>query len=214
MKNEESRIKKFVVTPSRLERWLPWILVVCGIIAILASAAITIEKFTLLEHPGSKFVCDLNPIVSCGSVMQSKQASVFGFPNPIIGLVGFPVLVTAGVAMLAGATFRRWFWLGMEVGLAFGVGFAYWLLFESVYRIHALCPYCLTVDVFITIAFWYLTLYIFGKGYVSLPNRLQRLGNFARRHHLDILIFWFLLVIAIILNHFWYYFGPHLFHIQ
>lgn len=212
-KNEERRTKKGnIVKPSRLERWLPWILIVCGVIGIFASAAITIEKFDLLKHPGSTFICDLNPVISCGNVMESKQASAFGFMNTLIGLIGFPVVVTIGVGMLAGARYKRWFWLGMFAGLTLGVAFAYWLLFESIYRIGALCPYCLSVDVAITTAWFYLGLYLFGKGYLRLPAKLQATGAFIRKHHLDILIFWFLLVFVIILNHFWYYFGPHWFH--
>ena len=199
---------------SRLEKWLPWILVIGGVIGILASAAITIEKFELLKNPGSTFICDLNPVISCGSVMQTPQAEAFGFMNPLIGLIGFPVLVAVGMALFAGATFRRWFWITMEIGLSLGMIFAYWLLYQSIYNIGALCPYCLSVDIVLTTMWWYVTLHLFGKGYLRLPSKLQKLGNFSRRHHLDILIFWFLLMIGLILQHFWYYFGPHLFHIS
>jgi len=101
---------------------------------------ITVEKFDLLKNPNYQPICDLNPIISCGSVMKSHQANAFGFMNTYIGLLGFPVLITIGVAMLAGARFKRWFWLGAQLGLAFGIAFAYWLLFESIYRIRALCP--------------------------------------------------------------------------
>jgi uncharacterized membrane protein len=194
-------------SPSRLERWLLWIFIVCGVVGVLASAIITIEKFEILKNPGTVFICDLNPVISCGSVMQSEQANTFGFMNTFIGLVGFPILVTVGVAMLAGAQFKRWFWLGMEAGLFLGVVFAYWLLYQSTYSIGALCPYCLTVDVVITTAFWYLTLYIIGKGWLPVPARLRGAAAFARRHHVDILVFWFLLMVVLILQHFWYYFG-------
>ncbi len=212
-KNVESSIKKEAVATrlSRLERWLPWIFIFCGVLGILASTAITVEKFQLLENPNRGFICDLNPVISCGSVMQTEQASTFGFMNPIIGLVGFPVVVVIGVALLAGAAFRRWFWIGMFAGLSLGVFFAYYLLYESIFTIGALCPYCLTVDVVLTVAWWYLGLYLFGRAYTRLPERTQRFGAFVRKHHLDILIFWFLLVFVVIMNHFWYYFGPHWF---
>jgi uncharacterized membrane protein len=194
----------------KLVRILPWLLVVCGIIGVIASFAITVEKFDLLKNPAYHPVCDLNPIISCGSVMQSKQASAFGFMNTYIGLIGFPVLVTAGVAMLAGAQFKRWFWRGMQLGLTFGVAFAYWLLFESVYRIHALCPYCLSIDIVITATFWYVTLFNFYSGNIALPARLKKAGAFIKGHHLDLLILWYIVVIFVILHHFWYYFGQHL----
>jgi uncharacterized membrane protein len=194
----------------RLLRVLPWLLIVCGVIGVIASCAITVEKFDLLKNPHYQPICDLNPIISCGSVMKSKQANAFGFMNTYIGLLGFPVLVTAGVAMLAGAKFRRWFWLGMQLGLTFGVAFAYWLLFESMYSIRALCPWCLSVDVAITILFWYVTLFNFYTGNLALPTKLRSIGRFVKRHHLDILVGWFIIVIILILQHFWYYFGQNL----
>jgi uncharacterized membrane protein len=195
---------------ARLTRILPWILIVCGIVGAIASVMITIEKFDLIQNPHYQPVCDLNPIISCGNVMKSKQANAFGFMNTYIGLLGFPAVLTIGMAMLAGAKFKRWFWLGLNFGLTFGITFAYWLLFESVFRIRSLCPYCLSVDVVITVAWWYLTLFIFYNGYLNLPVRFRRIGQFIKQHHADILMFWFVAVTAVILHHFWYYFGQHL----
>lgn len=189
---------------------IPYILIIAGIVGILASVIITVEKFDLIQNPSYHPACDLNPIVSCGSVMESKQANAFGFMNTYIGIVGFPVLLTVGMAMLAGAKFKRWFWLGLEAGLTLGMIFAYWLLYQSVYNIHALCPYCLSVDVVLTIAFWYTTLYNIEQGTIKLPKgKWQSVAIFARRHHLDILILWFLIIFALILKHFWYYYRKH-----
>jgi uncharacterized membrane protein len=195
---------------SRIGRVLPWLLIVGGIIGIFASTMITVEKFTLASNPHYQPVCNLNPIISCGSVMESKQAHAFGFMNTYIGLIGFPVLVTIGMAMLSGAKFKRWYWQGMQVGLTFGILFAYWLLLESIFRIRALCPYCLSVDVALTVVFWYVSLYNVYEGNFSLPAGLRPVGQFVKRHHLDILVTWFILVILLILQHFWYYFGQHI----
>jgi len=195
---------------ARITAILPWILIVCGIVGIIAAFAITQDKFRLAANASFQPACDLNPIISCGSVMKSPQSHVFGFTNTYIGLIGFPILVTTGVAMLAGAQFKRWWWRGMQIGLTLGTIFAYWLLFESIFRIHALCPWCLSVDVVITAAWWYQSLYNFYHGHLPLPTALKQTGRFVKRHHVDILVFWYLLVIAFILQHFWYYFGQHL----
>ena len=84
-----------------------WSIIVGAIIGIYASAMITQEKFDLAMNPKYQPVCDLNPIISCGSVMKSAQAHAFGFMNPYIGLIGFPVVLTIGVGMLASARFKR-----------------------------------------------------------------------------------------------------------
>jgi uncharacterized membrane protein len=194
-----------------LEKAMPWMLIIGGIIGDICSFIISVDKIKLLENPAFKPSCDLNPIVSCGSVMSSHQGSVFGFPNPWLGLAAFSVLVTMGVGILAGAKYKRWFWQGLEAGITLGLVFAFWLLFESVYRIHALCPYCLTVDVVVITLFWYNTLYCIEKNYIVLKDRyLIEAAQFARKHHLDILVLIFLILIGIILKHFWYYYGHYL----
>ncbi len=191
---------------------LPYLLVIGGIIGYTASFILMFDKIKILENPHYIPSCSLNPIISCGSVMQSSQANVFGFPNPIIGLGTFAALAVIGIAILAGAKFKRWFWLGLETGLALGLAFAYWLLFESLYRIHALCPYCLAVDVVLIIVFWYVSLYVVDNHYINLSKgQLAKAYSWIRRHHLDILVLWFLILVALILKHFWYYFGKHLF---
>lgn len=185
-------------------------LIIGGIIGLICSFVITNDKLQLAENPHFTPNCNLNPVISCGSVMSSSQGSLFGFPNPWIGLAAFAVLVTIGVSMLAGAKFKRWFWLGLEAGIAFGLIFAYWLLFESVYRIRALCPYCLTIDVVVITLFWYVSLYSVQEKYIVLRGRWATFVAFARKHHLDILLAWFLVLIALILQHFWYYYGKYL----
>lgn len=193
-----------------LERGLPWLLVVGGAVGLVCAFIISIDKLKLLENPGAHLPCNLNPIISCGSVMQSAQAHAFGFPNPFIGLAAFGALMAIGAGLLAGATFKRWFWLGLEAGTVFGLGFIHWLFFESVYRIHSLCPYCMVVWIVTITTFWYVTLYNLQKGHLRPPASLHGACVFARKHHLDILVLWLLALAALILKHFWYYYGPRL----
>lgn len=191
-----------------LAKVLPWILLIGGIIGYLCAFIIMYDKVQLADNPNFRPSCSLDPIISCGSVMQSDQANAFGFPNPFIGLGAFPAVAVVGGAMLAGARFKRWFWLALQAGYTLGTVFAYWLLFQSVYRIQALCPYCLAIDVVMTITLWYLTLYNIDQKHIRLPKgRAQAIYGWIRRHHFDILIVWFLLVIGIVLKHFWYYYG-------
>lgn len=182
-------------------------LVIGGVIGLIASFIITYDKFKLLENPSFTPNCDLNPVLSCGSVMASAQGNVFGFSNPWVGLAAFPILITVGMALLAGAKFKRWFWIGLEIGIILGVVFAVWLLWQSIYVINALCPYCLAVDVVVFTIFWYTTLYLIEAKFLRVPASLTKVAAFGRRHHLDILIAVFVLIIAVILNHFWYYYG-------
>lgn len=190
-----------------LTQVLPYILIGAGIVGLISSSVLSYDKMELLKNPSFVPNCNLDPVLSCGTVMHTAQSSAFGFPNPWIGLAAFAVVATVGVAMLAGATFKRWFWLAFEAGMALGLVFAFWLLFESIYRIQALCPYCLAADVALIISFWYLTLYAIQEKFLRLPARLAAGAAFARRHHGEVLIVAFLILIGFILQHFWYYYG-------
>lgn len=183
-------------------------LIAAGAIGYICAFIIMFDKLKILDNPQYIPSCNLDPIISCGNIMQSNQANAFGFPNPFIGLGGFPVLIVVGLAMLAGATFKRWFWLTVNAGLLFAAGFVHWLFFESVYRIQALCPWCVIVWIVSITSFWYVTLYNIDNSNIRLPKgRSRNIYAFVRRHHLDILIVWFLIIAALILQHFWYYYG-------
>lgn len=195
-----------------LEKPLTWILIIGGIIGVVCAFIISYDKQQLLLNSSFQPNCNLNPIISCGSVMKSEQGSVFGFPNPWIGLMCFPILITIGMAIKAGAQFKRWFWLGLQAGTVLGLIFVHWLFFQSVYRIGALCPYCMAVWITVITTFWYTLLYNIQRGFIKLPasSGWQKAGAFARQHHLDILILWFVVILAFILKHFWYYYGHYL----
>lgn len=190
---------------------MPWLLVIGGAIGLACACIILYDKIELLKDPAFRPGCDLNPIISCGSVMESSQANAFGFPNPFIGIIGFSIVATIGMAMLAGATkLKRWFWLGLQLGTVFGVVFVHWLFYQSVYNINALCPWCMVVWVTTITLFWYVTLYNIQTGVIALKGSLQKAAFFVRRHHLDLLLLWLFIIAALILKHFWYYYGQYL----
>ncbi|HET6355282.1 vitamin K epoxide reductase family protein, partial [Streptomyces sp.] len=140
-------------------RAFSWLLVITGAAGLLASWVITIDKFKLLEDPGFTPGCSLNPVVSCGNIMKSEQASAFGFPNPMLGLVAYSMVIAIGVALLAGARYRRWYWLGLNAGCLFGVGFCTWLQYQSLYEINALCLWCSLAWIATIVMFCYVTLH-------------------------------------------------------
>jgi uncharacterized membrane protein len=193
-----------------LTRAFPWILIVIGTIGLLCSFILTVDKMQVLRDPSFTPGCDLNPVLSCGSVMNSTQSAALGFENTFMGLAGFAVIVTTGVVLLAGARLKRWYWLGMQAGMTFGVAFVLWLIYNSLYRIESLCPFCMVTWVVVFTGFWYVTLYNIQEKHIALKGKLLAAAGFARKHHLDILILWFLIILALILNKFWYYYGPKL----
>ncbi|WP_066942651.1 vitamin K epoxide reductase family protein [Streptomyces lushanensis] len=156
------------------------LLVITGAAGLLAAWVITLDKFKLLEDPDFTPGCSLNPVVSCGNVMKSEQASVFGFPNPMLGLVAYAVVIAVGVGLLSGARHRRWFWLGLNAGTLFGVGFCTWLQYQSLYSINALCLWCCLAWVATITMFWYVTSHNVRRGVLPAPGALRGfLGEFT-----------------------------------
>lgn len=86
------------------------ILLVTGIIGWVASGILVLERLALYEDAEHVTTCDINALVSCGKVMGTWQSELFGFPNPLIGIVAFAVVITTAMAMLAGARFADWYW--------------------------------------------------------------------------------------------------------
>ena len=82
-------------------------LLVTGAVGLVASFALTMDKFALLENPNAQLSCNVSVLVGCSTNLNSVQGSVFGFPNPLLGLVFWSAMVTIGVALLAGARMLR-----------------------------------------------------------------------------------------------------------
>lgn len=122
-----------------------WWLLIAGVIGLVSSMTLTVEKIDILLDPSYVPSCNINPILSCGSVMITPQASLLGFPNPLLGLVAFTVVIVTGLLALTKVALPQWYWLGLMAGVLVGVVFVHWLIFESLYRIGALCPYCMVV---------------------------------------------------------------------
>lgn len=189
-----------------LERYIPYLLIAAGALGTFASFMLAIEEIDHLKHPAAKLACDLNPVVGCGANMDTWQGHVlFGIPNQFIGLIVFAAVATIGFAILAGGKFRRWFWLGLQAGLLFGLVFVHWFMYESLAVIKHLCPYCMLTWVAVITAFWYTTLYNIRSGTIRLGKRHDQIASFLERHHADIIAAWFLVILGLILWRFWYY---------
>ncbi len=166
-----------------------WVLTVGGFFGLLAALTLTIERFKLLEDASYVPSCSLNPVLSCGSVMTTEQAALFGFPNPILGIVAFTVVLFTGILTLARVALPHWYWLGLTLGTFLGEVFVHWLIYQSLYEINALCPYCMVV--------WVVTMPIFV---VSLSQTVghSRVGAVFVEWRWTVLAVWYALVIALI----------------
>ena len=192
----------------RIQQAFPYILIVTAIIGFIASFVLTIEHIHLLEDPNYDPSCSINPILSCGPVMASETATTFGFPNPLMGIASFAAQGLLGLALLAGARLKSWFWKLWGVQVLASAGFTLFLMQQSIFVISAICIYCMAVWIVLSISTWYTLQYMLAEGHIG--NLKSRTTMFVRKYQHDILLVWFLFVIGLILYEFWYYFGPKL----
>ncbi len=161
--------------PMTRDRPFAWLLLITGVVGWLASGALVLEKLEVLKDPSHVTVCDVNPWISCGQVMQTWQGSVFGFPNMFMGIVAFAVIITTAMGMLAGATFARWYWLGLQAGVTLGFAFVVWLWSQALYSIHILCPFCMVVWAAMIPLFVWVTVRNVTHGVIRLPAGATRI---------------------------------------
>ncbi len=182
-----------------------WTLILSGVLGWIAAFTLTLERLHVATNPEATLSCDLNPFISCKSVMLTEQAALLGFPNPLIGLAAFIFPIAVGFAILAGAKFALWFWRLFATGITMGFLFVVWLWTQSTFVINVLCPYCMVAWVAMVPLFWTVILFLVREGVIDTPLRLA--GFFDRAY--ERVWLWVLatdlIMAAIIIWRFWSY---------
>lgn len=169
-----------------------------GLAGMVAAFLQTLEKLELLKNPHAVLTCNINSVFSCTNVLNSWQSSVFGFPNSIMCLVLFTIFTTFALAGLFGSKMPHQLRLGVQALSLFTLGFALWFLWESTYKIGALCVYCVICFAGLLLVNW--AWLRFNAGH--LPYGKQLTAGFKRGTDM---LAWFLLAAVVafaILLHF------------
>lgn len=193
----------------KANRWIFGTMLAFGIVGLISAFVLTVEKFHVIENPNASLSCSFNLVLNCATVMQTWQASVFGFPNSLIGLMAYPIVIFVAVLGLARVTLPKRMLVAANVCYALGALFAYWLFFQSVYVIQVLCPWCLVVTFSTTIILATLTHYNLRQNTFGLRGRSHdRIKEVLSKDFdkLAIAVWIFLLVALVVLK-----FGDSLF---
>jgi uncharacterized membrane protein len=184
------------------DRWIYTTMLVSALLSLTASFVLSVDAIILAADPRAALACNINAVISCGTVGASWQASLFGFPNAFLGLIAEPVVITIAVACLGGVRFPRWFMLSAQVVYTLGLVFAYWLFFQAYFVIGALCPWCLLITLSTTLVFTSLTHVNIRDGNLYLPDVASRLARGFVRADLDALFvaLWLLGIAAMVVT--------------
>lgn len=150
-------------------------------ISLYAAFVLSVDAVILAANPDTTLSCDLNSVVSCGTVGKSWQAELFGFPNAFFGLMCEPVVITIAVAGFSGVKFKRWFMFTAQFVYLLGLIFAYWLFYQSSFVIGSLCPYCMLITLGTTLVFFTLLHYNIRENNLYLPKKVQEKTEFFSR---------------------------------
>jgi len=175
-----------------------------SLISLTASFVLSVDALELARNPGADLACNINSVISCGTVGATWQANLLGFPNAYLGLIAEPVVITIAVASLAKVKFPRGFMLAAQIVYTIGLVFAYWLFYQSMFHINALCPWCLLVTLSTTLVFSSLTHVNIRDNNLFLPPRVQNALASGLRMGLDglIVVLWLtFIVLAILLKY-------------
>lgn len=181
------------------------VLLLGGLVGLAAAFDLTYERIASLIDPGHAISCDFNPVLSCGTVMNTWQASVFGFPNPMLGLVAFPFVVFMGALWLSKVSLPRWIALAFNLGTLAGLVFVSWLIYQSVYRIGVLCPWCMAVWAVVLPIFWFTTVRNLRTGAIPVGEDWRDAVDDLLRYHWIGLTLLYAAVVMIVGTGFWDY---------
>ncbi|ASE07851.2 vitamin K epoxide reductase [Jonesia denitrificans] len=120
-------------------------MLIAALLSLVAAFVLAVEALHLAEDPTASLACDVNAVLSCGTVAQSWQAEAFGFPNVFLGLMFESAAIMMALIGLSGVRIPRWLAIAEQVIYTFALLFALWLFSQSMWVIGALCPWCMLI---------------------------------------------------------------------
>ena len=171
-------------------RGFPWLLIIGGGLGLLASFTLIVDRIALWKNPDARLSCSLSATIDCAGVMLSPQSEIFGFPNPLLGLPMFAALVCLGFALLARARFAGWFWVVLAVTQLASAGFVAWFIFQTLFRIQLLCPWCSLVWLVTVPLLFYTVAYALAEAFPRSrrTRQIRRVGRFLLRWQVAALV--------------------------
>lgn len=188
----------------RDDRWIFTSMLVGALLSLLASFVLSTEAVEIARNPDAQLSCSINVILNCATVAAHPTSSLFGFPNPFLGLIAEPIVITVAIAGLAGVKFPRRFMFFAQVGYTLGFIFALYLLYLSFAVIGALCPWCLLVTATTTFVWFAITRYNIREDNLYLSSSWSKKAkHFIERDYdkLAMFIILFGIVAAILIKY-------------
>ncbi len=129
-----------------MDKWLYRISLALAVLGILVSIYMTIYKLTENQN-----MCLGNG--GCSKVNSSQYAEIYGIPVAVIGIGGYAAIAAMLLTESRDKFFRQNATM-ITFGLAlFGFLFTLYLIYVELALIKALCPFCVTSQITMTVLF-------------------------------------------------------------
>ncbi|MEK9185938.1 MAG: vitamin K epoxide reductase family protein [Patescibacteria group bacterium] len=184
-----------------------YIIIACGFVGLMASFLLTVNIIELTKDSSVNLPCNINPFISCTSIINSSQGNIFGFPNPLLGIAGFSFVLATGALTLFGAVPSIKFWKIFTIGTTLAILLVHWFIYQSIFVLGSLCLYCMVT----WSATWPIFLFTINQLFkaddsVGSPTFMRRGFQSFQKNHLAFLVSWYLLIIFLIFFRFREYF--------
>lgn len=156
-----------------LKNYLAYIVIISGFLGTFTAFTLLTNRIEYYKNPDFIPPCSVNVWLDCGIVMKSKWASLFGFPNTIIGLITYPMAVLTGLFILLNPKNNKYLMLFCTGLSGLGLVVNLVLLYISSYLIASLCPWCLLAGVATSNIFFALTVYCINQDHLSFSPQTQ-----------------------------------------
>lgn len=174
-----------------LAKRVGWVYLVAGLFGLVGSAVLAIERIASLVDVDHVASCSISAALDCAPAMASWQGSLLGFPNPLLGVGAFPVVMLFGAILVAGLRPPRWMGIAMAIGATLGMALIVFLIYTSLAVLVVLCPYCFVVWLATWPIFWYSLVYLVHDGTIGLGERAR---GWVLRNRFVVTVAWYLVV--------------------
>jgi uncharacterized membrane protein len=150
--------------------YFAYLVMIGGVIGFYAAFTLLLNRIEYYKNPNFIPPCSINPWLDCGVVMKSKWATLYGFPNTIIGIATYPLSIFTGLIMILNKDNNK---LLMNLCLLLaGLGMItnIVLLYISSYLIASLCPWCILAGIATSNIFFSLLFYNIKNDHLVFGN--------------------------------------------
>jgi len=180
------------------------VLLLCALLGFVASFVLTYDKIELLKDPQTAISCNINPIISCTSAMSSAPSEILGIPNSLFGLIAYTALIAVTALLLLGNKLTAVTWKLILATGAIGTLFIHYLIIQSLFFLHIICPWCFALWIATPIMLACLIRLFSGTDHAQrLVGRQKRLLAVVLKYITPALVLWYCSLFAAVLLLFW-----------